>query len=170
MRQYVWVFPWCPSLSWASTRTVYFQELGMTRARNFCPESIMCLYKNPLIWVKRSVSCCGALPFDKPFDMHLQSGSVFCIWRRASNLSTVRVLGVGVVSGETSGVVFSSVVELFDVDCCLVWLLVLKVGPSNWVTVSTLIIAGAVGSCSTSLERQSAALFLAPEIYSNVML
>ena len=25
-RQYVWVFPWCPNLSWASTKTVYFQD------------------------------------------------------------------------------------------------------------------------------------------------
>ena len=29
---------------------------------------------------------------------------------------------------------------------------------------------GVAGSCSTNLERQSAALFLAPEIHSNVML
>ena len=38
------------------------------------------------------------------------------------------------------------------------------------VTVSMLTVAGFVGSCSTNHERQLAALFLAPEIHSNVML
>ena len=82
----------------------------------------------------------------------------------------MRDSGVGFGSGGISGAVFSCVVELFDVESCLVWLLVLKAGPSVWVTVSMLIVAGVAGSCSTKLERQSAALFLAPEIHSNVML
>ena len=47
------------------------------------------------MWVNNSVSCLGALPFDNHFEMHLQKGSVFCIWRRASNLSVVRDFGVG---------------------------------------------------------------------------
>ena len=170
MRQYVCVFPWCPSLLWASTSTVYFQDLGMTRARNFCLKSVTCLYNNPLTWVKRSVLCSGAWPFDKHFDMHLQNGSVFCIWSRASNLSPVRVLGIGIVSGATFGVVFVCVSELLDVESCLVSLLVWKAGPSVWVTVSMLIGTRVVGSCSTNLERQSAVVFLAPEIHSNVML
>ena len=42
----------------------------------------------------------------------------------------VRDLGVGFGYGEMSGAVFSCVVELFDVESCLVWLLVLKAGPS----------------------------------------
>ena len=166
----MWIFPWCPSLSWVSTRTVYFQDLGMTRARNFCPESITGLYNNPLTWVNRSVSCCRAFLFDKHLDIHLQNGLVFCIWRRAPNLSSVRALGVGVGSGETSGVVFACAVLCCDVESCLFGLLVLKVGPSLWVTVGMLIIAGVAGGCSTNLERQSTTLFLAPEIHSNVML
>ena len=46
----------------------------------------------------------------------------------------------------------------------------LKAGPSVLVAVSMLIVVGVAGSCSTNLERQSTALFLAPEIHSNVML
>ena len=82
-KQYVHVLPWSPNLPWASTSTVYFQDLGMTRARNFCPESIMCLYKNPLTWVKISFLCCSAFPLSNCLDMHLQNWSVFCIWNRA---------------------------------------------------------------------------------------
>ena len=55
----------------------------------------MCLYKSPLMWVKRSISCLGAFPLDKHLEICLQKGSVFCIWRRASNLSAVKDLGVG---------------------------------------------------------------------------
>ena len=147
-----------------------FPGLGMTRARNFRPESIMCLYSKPLTWVKMSVSCCGAFPLNNHLDMHLLNGSVFCIWSRASSLSAVRVLGVGLVTGETSGVISSGTMGLVAVESCLVWLLVLKAGPSVWVTMSMLIIDGVAGSHSTNLERQSAALFLAPEIHWNVML
>ena len=35
-------------------------------------------------------------------------------------MSAMRVFGVGVVSGETAGVVFAYVLELFDVESCLV--------------------------------------------------
>ena len=48
-----------------------------------------------------------------------------------------------------------------------VWLLVWKVGPSSTEAVSMLM-EFPVGE--TSLERQSAALFLAPEIHSKVIL
>ena len=58
------------------------------------------------MWVKSSVSCLGAFPLDKHLEIHLQKGSVFCIWRRASNLSAVQDLdvesGVGMMSGITS--------------------------------------------------------------------
>ena len=47
------------------------------------------------MWVKSSVSCLGALSLDKHLEIHLQKGSVFCIWRRASNLSAARDLCVG---------------------------------------------------------------------------
>ena len=82
----------------------------------------------------------------------------------------MRDLGVVFGSNETSGAVFSCVVEFFDVESCLVQLLVLKAGPSVQVTVSMLMIAGVAGNCSINLERKSAALFLAPEIHSNIML
>ena len=110
-----------------------------------------------------------AFPLNNHLDIHLQNGSAFYIWRRASSLSAVRVWGIGLVTGETSGVMSAGIVELLAVGSCLVQLLVLKAGASVWVTVSMLIIAGVAGSCSTNLERQSAALFLVPEIQSNVM-
>ena len=64
----------------------------------------MCLYKSPLTWVKSSISCLGAFPLDNCLDIHLEKGSVFCIWRRASNQSTVKDLGVGSGVGVMSGV------------------------------------------------------------------
>ena len=67
-----------------------------------------------------SVSCYGAFPLNNHLDMCLQNGSVFCIWIRASNLSAVRDLGVGLVTGETSGVISSGTVELLAVGSCLV--------------------------------------------------
>ena len=76
------------------------------------------------------VSCCGAFPLNNHLDMHLQNGSVFCTWSRASNLSAVKVLGVGLVTGEMSGVISGGTVELLAVRYCLVQLLVLKAGPS----------------------------------------
>ena len=46
------------------------------------------------------------LPLDRPLEICLQKESVFCIWRRASNQSAVKDLGVGsgvdVMSGITS--------------------------------------------------------------------
>ena len=151
----MWVFPWCPNLSWASTRTVYFQDLGMTRARNFLPESVMCLYSNPLMWVKRSVSCWDVFPLDKHLEICLQKGSVFWIWRRASNLSAIRDLGVGSGTGETSGIILGCTVEVSGVRCWWVWLHVLKVGPSVFKTDSMLIGAEVVWGSSTKHERQS---------------
>ena len=64
----------------------------------------MCLYKSPLTLIKSSVSSLGTLPLDKHLDNHLQKGSVFCIWKRASNWSAVKVLGVGFGVGTMSGV------------------------------------------------------------------
>ena len=46
----------------------------------------------------------------------------------------------------------------------------LKAGPSVCVTVSMLTVVGAVVGSSTNCERQSTALFLAPEIHSKVIL
>ena len=49
-------------------------------------------------------------------------------------------------------------------------LLLLKVGPSVCVTVSMLTVVVVVVGSSANHERQSAALFLAPEIHSKVIL
>ena len=129
----------------------------------------MCLFSSPLMWVKRPVSCWGAFPFDKCLDIHLQKGSVFCIWRRASNLSAVGDLGIGVGTGETSGVILGCVVKVSGVGCWWVWLLLLKAGPSVFETDSMLISAEVVWGNSTRHDRQSATLFLAPDIHSNVI-
>ena len=74
--------------------------------------------------------------------------------------------GVGLLSGERCGCGITGVVGVvFDVLC--VWLLVWKAGPSVTEAVSMLM-GVLVGE--TNLERQSAALFLAPEIHMKVML
>ena len=80
-----------------------FQDLGITRARNCLPQSVMCLYNSPFTWVKVSNSCCGALPFNSRLDICLQNRSVLCICSNASNLSAVSGFGVGVVSWEILG-------------------------------------------------------------------
>ena len=49
-------------------------------------------------------------------------------------------------------------------------LLVFEAGLLVCVTVSILTVAGIVINCLTNCERQFAALFLAPEIHSKVML
>ena len=77
--------------------TVYFQDLGMTKVRNFLPVSVTCLYKSPLTCAKVSNSWWGTLPFSNLLEMHLQNGSVFCICSKASKQSTVS--GFGAVVG-----------------------------------------------------------------------
>ena len=63
------------------------------------------------MWVKSSVSCLGAFPLDKCLEIHLQKGSVFCIWRWTSNLSAVRDLGIGSGVDAMSGVTPCCVLE-----------------------------------------------------------
>ena len=74
----------------------------------------MCLYNNPFTWVKISISYCGALPFNKCLEICLQNGSVLCIWSNASDMSTVRGLGVGVASGEIFGETSGCGVEVYQ--------------------------------------------------------
>ena len=62
--------------------------------KNCFPDSMTCLYSNPFMWVKTSVSCCGVLPFNKSIEICLQNGKVIYIWSNTSNLSTVRGLSV----------------------------------------------------------------------------
>ena len=128
------------------------------------------LYKSPLTWVKRSVSCLGAFPLDTCLEICLQKGSVFCIWKRASNLSVVKDLCVGSDVGMMSGVTCHCAVDWSDARHCWVWLLVLKAGPSLFKTDTMLIDADGMEGSSTRHDRQSAALFLAPEIHSNLIL
>ena len=68
---------------------------------------MMCLHNNSLMCVNKSASCCGALPLDNHFEIHLQNGSVLCILSRVSCLSAVR--GFGVISLVVSTVVRSDV-------------------------------------------------------------
>ena len=102
----------------------------------------MHLYNKPLTCVKRSVSCCGAFLFDKHFDILLQKGSVFCICRRACNLSAVREFGVGSFASETFGIIFGCEVEVSIDRHSQVQLLVLNAGPSVSVTYNMLIDTG----------------------------
>ena len=108
----------------------------------------------------------GALPFSSPLEMCLQKGSVLCIWSNASRWSAVIGFGVVVTSWEMWGAVS---VWRTEVESKVLWVLLLvwKAGPSLKEAVSMLIDV-LVGV--TNLERQSAALFLAPEIHSKEML
>ena len=164
--------PWWLSLSWASTKIVYFHALGITRARNFWLELVTCLYSNPHTCMKRWVSCWGAFLFDKHLDIHLQKGSVFCICRRACSLSPVRDFGVGSIAFVTSGVTSGCgcEVEVSKERCWHIWLLVWKAGPLGLVADSMLISAGLSWGNSTRHKRQSAALLHAPEVHLKVML
>ena len=94
-----WEFSWWPSLSWASTKTVYFQDFGIMRARNCFQNPWHACIVIPLVR-KTSVSCCGASPCNKCLEICLQNGSVLCLCSNASNLSAVRGLGAVVASGE----------------------------------------------------------------------
>ena len=98
--------------------------------------------------------------------MCLQKGSVHCIWSRASQQLFVMDFGVGLLSGERYGCGITGFVGVVS-DVLCVQLLVWKASPSVTEAVSMLI-GILVGE--TNLERQSAALFLAPEIHSKVML
>ena len=166
MRQYVWEFPWWPSLSWASTRMVNFHDLGITNVGNFFPASKTCSYRSPFTWVKVSNSWCGALPFNSLLEMCLQKGSVLCICSYASRWSAVSDFWVGVASWERWGTASVGRAEV-GFEVLWLWLLVLKAGLSLKEAVSMLmdVVVGV-----TNLERQSTALFLAPEIHSNVIL
>ena len=80
--------------------------------------------------------------------------------------SSVMDFGVGLLSGERSGCGITGIVDVEPGVLC-VWLLVWKAGPSITEAVSMLmgILVG-----ETNLERQSAALFLVPDIHLKVML
>ena len=70
------------------------------------------------MWVNSSISCLGAFPLDKHLEIHLQKGSVFCIWRSASNLSVVKDFGVGSGVDVVSGVILGCAVEVSGARHC----------------------------------------------------
>ena len=76
------------------------------RAKNFWFESVTCLWSNPFTCKKRLALCMGTFWFDSHLEMHLQNGSVLCIFSSACNLFMVSsfgvVLGVPVTSGVTA--------------------------------------------------------------------
>ena len=98
--------------------------------------------------------------------MCLQKGSVCCICSKASWQPSVKDFGVGLLFWETCGCGITGGVEA-ESDVLCMWLLVWKAGPSFTEAVNMLM-EFPVGE--TNLERQSAALFLAPEIHSKVIL
>ena len=53
--------------------------------------------------MKRPASCFGTFPFDSHFKILLQNGSMFCICRRASNLTSDKDFGVVLCVSVTSG-------------------------------------------------------------------
>ena len=113
-----------------------------------------------------SLLWCGALPFNNHLEMHLQNGSVHCICSRASQQSSFIVFGVELLSWDMCGCGIIGGVEMESELFC-VWLLVWKAGPSFTEAVSMLM-DFPLGE--TSLKRQSAALFFAPDIHSKVIL
>ena len=123
---------------------------------------------------KRSASCVGVFLFDRCLGMCLHKGSVLCICRSACSISSVS--GFGMTSGVSVTLVISGV-TIFVIGCrvrssvMLHWavlLLVWNVGPSWLVTDNIWTVACLSCGSSTSLERQSAALFQAPDIHSKV--
>ena len=86
------------------------QDFGLTRARNFCLESVICLYMIALAWVKSSVSCLGAFLLDNHLEICLQKGSYFAF---GEGLLTCLLLDLGIRSGVDmmSGVILACAVE-----------------------------------------------------------
>ena len=152
-----------PILSRASTKTVNFKDFGITRARNCLPESVTCLYNSPLMWVKVSNSCCGALLFNSCLDMHLQNGPVLCICSNASNLSAVSGFGVGVVSWEILGEISGCGVSMVLGKAILCMTSGIKsgsVGHERLLACWHMLLLSLV---LLIMRGQSAALFCAPE-------
>ena len=89
-----------------------------------------------------------------------------CIWSKASLRSSVMDFGVGSLSWEMCGCGVSWGVGVGSEIFC-VWLLVWKARPSGVGVVSMLMEVPVFG---INLDRQSAALFFAPDIHSKVML
>ena len=119
--------------------------------------------------MSKSITFRGALHLSRCLDMNLQNGSILCNCSKASNLSIVSGFGVVVDSWEILGEILGCGVEVTLGEVCCVQLLVLKTGPSAREAVSMLTdVDVEVGF--NNQYRQSAALFLATEIHSKVIL
>ena len=115
-------------------------------------------------------SCSSAVLFNNLFTMHLQKGSVNCISFIEVSLGLFGLLLLVV-----------SLPELGSLDCGFSISLPVSIFLISLLVVTALTMFIRVGfvpfwffwcfsASSTSHERQSAALFLAPEIHLNVML
>ena len=82
--------------------TVYFQDFGMTRAKNFWFESVTCLYSNPLTCRKKLASFFG---FDRHLEKCLQNRSILYTCSRACSLSSGS--GFGIASAASLTVIIS---------------------------------------------------------------
>ena len=125
-------------------------------------------------------SCLGAVLLSNLFTMHLQKGSVDCISFIEVSLGLSSQL-LFVVSLLTAVLGVSSLFKFVSSGGCFLVPLMVGVFLIQLLVVTALTMFIGIGfvpfgffwcflGSSTSRERQSAALFLAPEIHSNVML
>ena len=116
------------------------------------------------------ISCLGAVLLSNLFAMRLQKGSVDCIsfievslglsWQMLLVVSLSKICSIG------CGFSVSLLVGVFLVPLLVVTALTMFIRAG----VVLLEFLWCFSGSSTSHERQSVALFLAPEIHSNVML
>ena len=125
-------------------------------------------------------SCLGAVLLSNLFMVHLQKGSVDCISFIEVSLGLSLQLLL-VVSLLTSVLGLSSLFKFFSSGGCFLVSLMVGVFLIPLLVVTALTIFISIGfvpfgffwcflGSSTSHDRQSVALFFAPEIHSNVML
>ena len=115
-------------------------------------------------------SCSGAVLFNRLFTMCLQKGLVYCISFIEVSLELLGILSLGVSLSEfvslDCGILISFSVSVFLIPLLVVTALTMFIHVDFGLFLFFWCFLGS----STSRERQSAALFLAPEIHSNVML
>ena len=115
-------------------------------------------------------SCSGAVLFNSLFTMHLQKGSVNCISFIEVSLGLFGLLLLVVLLSDFislgCGILISLSVGVFLVPLLVVTALTMLIHVGFVLFGFFWCFSGS----STSHERQSAALFLAPEIHLNIML
>ena len=115
------------------------------------------------------ISCLGAVLLSNIFTMHLQKGSVNCISFIEVSLGLFWLLLL-VVSLSKIGSIGCGFSVSLSVSVFLIPLLVVT-ALTMFIRVGFVLLGllWCFSGSSTSHERQSSALFLAPEIHSNVM-